>query len=364
MRCNLDEKNVSVDCPNPEWDQMRQSFQMIVRENQVAEQQEIPEYHDPMMDRFYFPCDSEGFISRRFSSTSRGTRSRDSFDSFGSRDSFERQESIEEPIKMAKSISCTRVSSRRCSSLGRVPNVGGLKEIKCPKIKPIRVRKYFEKESDSSGIYDSEESHENQPIIHKYYNSSSRRSSKHSVKSVPKKSTLKHESFKPTVLTPPPLSFEQRKVCNGQCKINTPNSSRSATPILQSFAILNDDCETKMCDNCGDQKLASLGKIRKQKGKKINREDSQSSVEPMSSKNDPENLPREPSRDSIQSFESDEREIQFTDQDIKNENEIKSVSNLVVNLPNICEKWAEKHGQELVGQAKGLAKLTQAIVEV
>ena len=28
MRCNLDEKNVSVDCPNPEWDQMRQSFQM------------------------------------------------------------------------------------------------------------------------------------------------------------------------------------------------------------------------------------------------------------------------------------------------------------------------------------------------
>ena len=108
-----------------------------------------------MMDRFYFPCDSEGFISRRFSSTSRGTRSRGSFDSFGSRDSFERQESIEEPIKMNKSNSCTRISSRRCSSLGRMPNVGGLKEIKCPKIKPIRVRKYFEKESDSSGIYDS-----------------------------------------------------------------------------------------------------------------------------------------------------------------------------------------------------------------
>ena len=127
----------------------------IVRENQVIEQPELPEYHDPMMDRFYFPCDSEGFISRRFSSTSRGTRSRGSFDSFGSRDSFERQESIEEPIKMTKSTSCTRISSRRCSSLGRMPNVGGLKEIKCPKIKPIRVRKYFEKESDSSGIYDS-----------------------------------------------------------------------------------------------------------------------------------------------------------------------------------------------------------------
>jgi len=45
-------------------------------------------------------------------------------------------------------------------------------------------------------------------------------------------------------------------------------------------------------------------------------------------------------------------------------NQTKAVSNLVVNLPNICEKWAEKHGQELVGQAKGLAKLTQAIVEV
>merc|ERR1711990_634588 len=103
MRCNLDEKNVSVDCPNPEWDQMRQSFQMIVRENQVTEQHEVPEYHDPMMDRFYFPCDSEGFISRRFSSTSRGSMSRGSF---GSReDSFERRESIEEPVKIQKSTS-------------------------------------------------------------------------------------------------------------------------------------------------------------------------------------------------------------------------------------------------------------------
>ena len=75
--------------------------------------------------------------------------------------------------------------------------------------------------------------------------------------------------MKPAVLTPPPTSFEQRKVCNGQCKTNNENSSRSATPILQSFVILNDECETNMCDNCGDQKLASLGKIRKQKSGKF-----------------------------------------------------------------------------------------------
>merc|ERR1719373_122353 len=164
--------------------------------------------------------------------------------------------------------------------------------------------------------------------------------------------------MKPAVLTSPPTSFEQRKVCNGQCKTSNENSSRSATPILQSFVILNDDCETNMCDNCGDQKLASLGKIRKQKsGKKINRESSQSSVEPMSSQtssqND-ENLPRESSHDSIDSVEKEEdapkRMVPLSKREIKDENEIKAVSSLVVNLPNICEKWAEKHGQELVGQ--------------
>ena len=113
-----------------------------------------------------------------------------------------------------------------------------------------------------------------------------------------------------------------------------------------------------------------------------------------SSQND-ENLPRESSHDSIESIDSVEKEedapkrmVPLSKREIKDENEIKArfssekiistlfmsdeyglnpfkaVSNLVVNLPNICEKWAEKHGQELVGQAKGLAKLTQAIVEV
>ena len=121
-----------------------------------------------------------------------------------------------------------------------------------------------------------------------------------------------------------------------------------------------------------------------------------------SSQND-ENFPRESSHDSIESIDSVEKEedapkrmVPLSKREIKDENEIKAwfslllitmtrhlwvisyeshymsqqrnqtkaVSNLVVNLPNICEKWAEKHGQELVGQAKGLAKLTQAIVEV
>lgn len=122
-----------------------------------------------------------------------------------------------------------------------------------------------------------------------------------------------------------------------------------------------------------------------------------------SSQND-ENLPRESSHDSIESIDSVEKEedapkrmVPLSKKEIKDENEIKArfsfylqmnvadistthvtwvtlneyvfnrskaVSSLVVNLPNICEKWAEKHGQELVGQAKGLAKLTQAIIEV
>ena len=69
-------------------------------------------------------------------------------------------------------------------------------------------------------------------------------------------------------------------------------------------------------------------------GKKINRESSQSSLEPMSSQNssqNDENLPRESSRDSIESIDSVEREedapkrmVPLSKREIKDENEIKA----------------------------------------
>ena len=69
-------------------------------------------------------------------------------------------------------------------------------------------------------------------------------------------------------------------------------------------------------------------------GKKINRESSQSSVEPISSQNssqNDENLPRESSRDSIESIDSVEREedapkrmVPLSKREIKDENEIKA----------------------------------------
>ena len=64
-----------------------------------------------------------------------------------------------------------------------------------------------------------------------------------------------------------PMKQQTSRRCNGNCGNNV-DSDRSATPILQSFVILNDDCEEKMCDNCGDQKLAKLDQIRKQKNSK------------------------------------------------------------------------------------------------
>ena len=75
-------------------------------------------------------------------------------------------------------------------------------------------------------------------------------------------------------------------------------------------------------------------------GKKINRESSQSSLEPMSSQNssqNDENLPRESSRDSIESIDSVEREedapkrmVPLSKREIKDENEIKAWFSLLL----------------------------------
>lgn len=41
----------------------------------------------------------------------------------------------------------------------------------------------------------------------------------------------------------------------------------------------------------------------------------------------------------------------------------KTVIEQEISIPNICEKWAEKHGQELAaGMQKGLKKLEAAMV--
>ena len=92
--------------------------------------------------------------------------------------------------------------------------------------------------------------------------------------------------------------------------------------------------------------------------KKINRESSQSSVEPMSSQtssqND-ENLPRESSRDSIESIDSVEKEedapkrmVPLSKREIKDENEIKARFSfyLLINIADISTTWVilNKHG--------------------
>ena len=93
-------------------------------------------------------------------------------------------------------------------------------------------------------------------------------------------------------------------------------------------------------------------------GKKINRESSQSSVEPMTSQTSSqtdENLPRESSRDSIESIDSVEKEedapkrmVPLSKREIKDENEIKARFSfyLLINIADISTTWViiNKHG--------------------
>ena len=106
MRCNLGEKNTSIDCPNPEWDQMRQSFEMITKHKTISMQSADSAYEgDPVMTKYYT------------SSSSRSSSRRSS-------DISNQQKSTNQPKE-------------------------------APKVMPIRIRRYYEKETDSSGICDS-----------------------------------------------------------------------------------------------------------------------------------------------------------------------------------------------------------------
>ena len=106
MRCNLGEKNISIDCPNPEWDQMRQSFEMITKQKTISMQSADSAYEgDPVMTKYY-------------------------------------------------TSSSSRSNSRRSSDISnQQKSTNQLKE--APKVMPIRIRRYYEKETDSSGICDS-----------------------------------------------------------------------------------------------------------------------------------------------------------------------------------------------------------------
>merc|ERR1712025_312891 len=152
------------------------------------------------------------------------------------------------------------ISSRRSSN-----SSNGIQVL--PKIQPIRIRKYFVKDSnkptgpsgaglDSSGISDCETNNN---------------------------------------------KWKKKQNCkNINCE-NRSNVSRPATPLLESFKVLKNSCD-QLCDDCGEAKLTNLGKISNKKKESIN-----------------------------------------------------EVSDLVVRVPNICEKWAEKHGQELaLAMQKGL----------
>ena len=114
MRCNLGEKNVSIDCPNPEWDQMRQSFEMITKQKTVSIESADSAYDggDPAMMAKYYTSSSAS--SRRSSTATHNNSSNKSRDN-----------------KLSP-------SSRQA-----------------PKVLPIRIRRYYEKETDSSGICDS-----------------------------------------------------------------------------------------------------------------------------------------------------------------------------------------------------------------
>ena len=117
MRCTLGDKNVSIDCPNPEWDQMRQSFEMITKQKTVSMQSADSAYDggDPMMSKYY--TSSSSASSRRSSSATQDNSS----------------------------------SKMRSNKLTMAPTTTR----QAPKVLPIRIRRYYEKETDSSGVCDS-----------------------------------------------------------------------------------------------------------------------------------------------------------------------------------------------------------------
>lgn len=263
MRSNLGDRSTSTDYPHPEWDTMRQSFQMIVRQPSVEsnssgcsdlDYSSFNAQSEAEMQQYYYGCNTDGLCEQNFESLRSGSRS--------SLSTLHGRYKLDD------------ISSRRSSNVERSNGIQVL-----PKIQPIRIRKYFVKDSkkmkpinqpsgsDSSGISDCE--------VNKW-----------------KKPLKKKQNCK-----------------NINCE-NRSNVSRPATPLLESFKVLKNSCDD-LCDDCGEAKLTNLGKISKKKKESIN-----------------------------------------------------EVSDLVVQVPNICEKWADKHGQELaLAMQKGLNKLSRAMTQ-
>jgi len=355
MRCNLGKKNVSIDCPNPEWDQMRQSFEMITKQKTVSMQSADSAYDggDPMMSKYY--TSSSSASSRRSSSATQDISS---------------SKTKGNKLKTAPS------SSRQA-----------------PKILPIRIRRYYEKETDSSGICDSDGSTGNkQKAVVKCQNyqvvpiEKRRRSSKSSSKS--SSSSSRSKSLTNRKISPKAAEMSQHivlNVLNSTKMCCSGKSSKSSKlpkeSILKSFSILNRDCDANRstCDECGAAKLSDLGRISK--GKPTSRGDavdggfSEKLTERSSSHNS-----EEPSRarDTValmsdtdwggDSLEMDDVIIGFDQLSARTtkSNQPSSSSpksDMIVIAPNICEKWAEKHGQALTpAMQKGIKKLEAALV--
>jgi len=329
MRCNLGEKNVSIDCPNPEWDQMRQSFEMITKQKTVSIESADSAYDggDPAMMAKYYTSSSSA--SSRRSSTA--THNNSSNKSRGNKLS---------------------PSSRQA-----------------PKVLPIRIRRYYEKETDSSGICDSDGSTGNkQKAVVKCQNypvvpiEKRRRSSKSSSKSSSRSKSLTNRNISPKAAE---MSqhivlnvMNSKKAC---CSAN--KSVKSKAPkesILKSFSILNRDCDANRstCDECGAAKLSDLGRISKGKLMNSNAVDEPSRVR--------DNVALMSDNDSGgDSLEIDDVVIGFDQLSARTKSNQSSSpeSNVIVSTPNICEKWAEKHGQSLTpAMQKGIKKLEAALM--
>merc|ERR1719238_2088522 len=216
---------------------MRQSFEMITKQKTVSMQSADSAYDggDPMMSKYYTSSSSSA-SSRRSSSATQDSSSNKMRNN-----------------KLAMAPSTTR---------------------QAPKVLPIRIRRYYEKETDSSGICDSDGSTGNkQKAVVKCQNypvvpiDKRRRSSKSSSRSSRSKSLTNRK------ISPKAAEMLQHIVLNVLNSKKVCCSAKSSKPklpkesILKSFSILNRDCDANRstCDECGAAKLSDLGRISKGK---------------------------------------------------------------------------------------------------
>ena len=189
-----------------------------------------------------------------------------------------------------------------------------------------------------------------------------RRSSKSS-----SKSSSRSKSLTNRIISPKAAEMSHHIVLNVMnskkacCSAN--KSVKSKAPkesILKSFSILNRDCDANRstCDECGAAKLSDLGRISKGKLMNSNAVDEPSRVR--------DNVALMSDNDSGgDSLEIDDVVIGFDQLSARTKSNQSSSpeSNVIVSTPNICEKWAEKHGQSLTpAMQKGIKKLEAALM--